>query len=486
MSVNTVKEVRIKNTGGTYDIQPIGAEGQYIDISRDANGNIIEDITASGVVVDSTEGLAETLKNIEESIADSNEFSEMTDVDFTSLADKNLVQYDSTAAKWKNITMDSTPTANSNKPVTSGGIKTELNKKLNDYANGASAWDTTPTASSNKPVTSGGIKTALDLKTNDADLKAVAKSGDASDVDYTNTTSGLAATKVQAAIDEVAAGNQTLTNNVDVLIENGAINNLPSEAVSTTVTTDGANLTFTVNEDKSVTVNGTNGSSIVRYPIFASADASQIYKAIGGKGPYKISGVNNGSANTYGLVFQGSNTTSGAHAEAHDLYNGDEVIGDYSYYRCYIIIKAGVTVNNVKFEPMMTSPSYSGDYVPYAMTNKELTENCNIKTALVSVPASYHGGAAANVNFEKRNGVVHAWWAGGTPTFPAQGTEYEIGDIPEGFIPSQVQTGYGVDMNSFTRGMYLQLRTNGKIYIFGYNTGTGGTVNALVSLVYFA
>lgn len=39
---------------------------------------------------------------------------------------------------------------------------TNINKKLPTYANGTSYWDTTPTASSTKPVTSGGVKTQID------------------------------------------------------------------------------------------------------------------------------------------------------------------------------------------------------------------------------------------------------------------------------------------------------------------------------------
>jgi len=38
---------------------------------------------------------------------------------------------------------------------------TNINKKLPTYANGASSWDTTPTQNSTKPVTSGGVYTAL-------------------------------------------------------------------------------------------------------------------------------------------------------------------------------------------------------------------------------------------------------------------------------------------------------------------------------------
>ena len=51
---------------------------------------------------------------------------------------------------------DSTPTANSGKLVTSGGVKVALDGKQD-----ALTFDSTPTAGSNNPVTSGGIKTAI-------------------------------------------------------------------------------------------------------------------------------------------------------------------------------------------------------------------------------------------------------------------------------------------------------------------------------------
>lgn len=57
------------------------------------------------------------------------------------------------------ITMDDTPTSGSNNPVKSGGIYTALQGKQNTLT-----FDSTPTASSSNPVTSGGVKTALDLK----------------------------------------------------------------------------------------------------------------------------------------------------------------------------------------------------------------------------------------------------------------------------------------------------------------------------------
>ena len=57
------------------------------------------------------------------------------------------------------LTFDTTPTANSNNPVTSAGIKTALDVKQDSLT-----FDTTPTENSTNPVTSGGIKAALDAK----------------------------------------------------------------------------------------------------------------------------------------------------------------------------------------------------------------------------------------------------------------------------------------------------------------------------------
>ena len=59
------------------------------------------------------------------------------------------------------ITMDDTPTSGSSNAVKSSGIYNALQGKQNTLT-----FDSTPTASSTNPVTSGGVKTALDLKAN--------------------------------------------------------------------------------------------------------------------------------------------------------------------------------------------------------------------------------------------------------------------------------------------------------------------------------
>ena len=72
------------------------------------------------------------------------------------------------------LKFDTSPTANSTNPVTSGGIKSYVDSKVSSSGGSGSGsvdlsgyqtkltFDTTPTAYSNNPVTSGGIKSYVD------------------------------------------------------------------------------------------------------------------------------------------------------------------------------------------------------------------------------------------------------------------------------------------------------------------------------------
>ena len=133
--------------------------------------------------------------------------------------DKKLPTYANDSTVW-----DTTPTASSNKPVTSGGVKTELDKKLPTYANDSTAWDTAPTASSNKPVTSGGVKTQIDsingnkanqavIATRQANLTAVKRYEIGEQFIYNNTL--YKATAVIANNGTITiGGNATTADNV--------------------------------------------------------------------------------------------------------------------------------------------------------------------------------------------------------------------------------------------------------------------------------
>lgn len=153
------KKIQIQNPAGTgFDSRDIGAEGQYIDVSRDSNGNIIEDITASGVVVDSTESLTETLKNIED-----NKQDELTFDDTPTSGSTNPVTSDGVYQALLNvdIDVDSAMSTTSENPVQNKVVTGAINKRVPNYNESPSGWDTAPTQNSTKPITSGGVYDAL-------------------------------------------------------------------------------------------------------------------------------------------------------------------------------------------------------------------------------------------------------------------------------------------------------------------------------------
>lgn len=277
---------------------------------------------------------------------------------------------------------------------------------------------------------------------------------------------------------ELTAENQTLANQADDIVDVLSAKNIWSETIPPTANSGGS---YTLANHEYVVSTTASTNSGVYWP---TDKLSPFYAdMVGVRAKLSFEVKADAPMRAYAGFYNNEvSLTTDYQKIEQDIADLSQIASAFKVYTLDTTSAHTISMKNVMIRPASIT---SDTFVPYAMTNRELTENYNIKTAFVSVPATYHGGSVANINFEKRNGVVHAWWAGGTPTFPAQGTEYEIGDIPEGFIPSQAQTGYGIDMNSFTKGMYLQLRTNGKIYIFGYNTGTGSTVNALVSLVYF-
>lgn len=146
-----------------------------------------------------------------------------TDID--NLEASRLKTYTADSTAW-----DTAPTSASTKPVTSDGIKTEIDKKLPTYANGSGSWDTTPTASSTKPVTSGGVKTQIDtingnkanqavIATRQANLTASRRYEIGDQFIYNNTLYKATAVIANgAAINIGSSGNATTADNVTTQI----------------------------------------------------------------------------------------------------------------------------------------------------------------------------------------------------------------------------------------------------------------------------
>ena len=246
-----------------------------------------------------------------------------------------------------------------------------------------------------------------------------------SDVNYVNTTSELTATNVQDAIDEVAAENQTLTNQVDTIVNDLGAKNLllPNNAVSQTIN----GVTFTVNDDGSVTANGTATNDVY----FNVANNVVIPK-----GNYKLNGCpSGGSVSTYNIYCEGTGVTVARDTGEGADYNFDSE----KIIRCYITIVNGTTVDNITFYPMLRPASIKDStYVSYTKTNRELTvENqslnnevsdiVNILGAKNLLPNKAVSQTIAGVTFTKNsNGSITI---NGTATTDIGFTVARIGDL---------------------------------------------------------
>lgn len=137
------------------------------------------------------------------------------------------------------------------------------------------------------------------------------------------------------------------------------------EVTSTTRTVNG--VTFTVNNDQTITVNGTNtGTSTALFVINDIPLQSGI--------AYTISGCpSGGSSATY---YIGSLDTTDWQEFTTDTGNGGTAtLSESKTIRFRIGIRSGVTVDDLVFKPMLRRAEITdASFVPYAPTNRELYE----------------------------------------------------------------------------------------------------------------
>lgn len=177
------------------------------------------------------------------------------------------------------------------------------------------------------------------------------------------------ATDPDSTYEPYAATNQQLTGLISNDFANGAVNLCPTIITSQTVDTGGTNVTIVVNSDGTFTVNGTvtNSTNINVTDVLVN-----FLKA--GK-RYKLSGSPSGSSNsTYRLYISATggeaDNGNGYEFTLEQLANGARV---------RLALFAGAILSNVVFKPMITLADMPNSdynhYVPYAMSNKEITDN---------------------------------------------------------------------------------------------------------------
>ena len=153
----------------------------------------------------------------------------------------------------------------------------------------------------------------------------------------------------------------------DDMSQLGAVNFLEVTATGTTTKTGGSgSVDFTVNADKSITINcdGTHTSDVY----FNCA------KVTVPKGSWKFSALQANSNMTYFMYLD--SVTGITYDNRYDSGNGTRFTNSAEFSTTLTIcVKAGTALNNVTIYPMIAPIDYNGDYVPYAKTNKELTQD---------------------------------------------------------------------------------------------------------------
>lgn len=184
-----------------------------------------------------------------------------------------------------------------------------------------------------------------------------------------------AAGSIEAQIETLDAENQTLTNNVSVLAENGAVNILPNSGSCTLFETSNPNgSTLTENSDDSITVNVTELTTFRRF--FANK-----FK----EGTYKLTIGKNATA-PWAIFLNNSPTALDTYKKLCRIEIGENeaeftvTSADISTYP-YIFVNQSCNVEAATYYPMIADVDYTGGYVPYAMTNRELTAS-TLKTKL--------------------------------------------------------------------------------------------------------
>lgn len=159
-----------------------------------------------------------------------------------------------------------------------------------------------------------------------------------------------------------AMTNQQLTTDkvgMDLLSEVGAVNYFNNRAV--TAVENG--ITWTVYDDKSMKANGTQnapGNSVFELG----------YQSLK-KGTYRLTGCpEDGGYNTSIQLYLPN--------DQYAVDYGDGAVftlNEDASCRCNIWVKHNASFSNKVFKPMIAPVSYNGPYVPYAKSNKELTDD---------------------------------------------------------------------------------------------------------------
>lgn len=240
-------------------------------------------------------------------------------------------------------------------------------------------------------------------------------------------------------------------------------NLLPNKGV--TVTHRG--VTYTVNEDGSVTVNGTSSGG-ASYIVLCTADQ---WNALGvPAGEYILSG---GLSNACRLIADFSDgstaktmTDTGSGVKA-TFTNPPTLASGKSIY---IQVPAGNTINNLTVYPMLRPATIEdGTYVPYAPSNSAL--NADLANSFETLTSEYINGGARLMRFGKLR-ILYLW----TPKNLPKNTFTTLFTLASSDRPN-VDISVDTVAPQTTNTLRVRVQTGGNVQIYNYGAAETGNVN---------
>lgn len=237
----------------------------------------------------------------------------------------------------------------------------------------------------------------------------------------------------------------------------GAKNLLPNTATSQTVN----GVTFTINTDGTVTVSTGSGGATANT---ALAVNQTLTEQIVPKGQYILSsGVTGSNAYLLASAYNGNTWVKNfGDTQSGDLSMDVDYLG-YDIIRVYLTVKSGsVYTTSATVKPMIRLATDTDDtYVPYAMTNKELTSELSTGNTSVS-------GKGVALSLTRWGNVCQATWGG--KLTEAVAADATILTLPVGYRPKittvAITTNKPASVND--RANYT-LSTDGTVSPNGYN-----------------
>lgn len=304
----------------------------------------------------------------------------------------------------------------------------------------------------------------------------------------------------QEQIDEL---NDSLANEAATRSALGAKNLLPFDidtikANNTSGTWSGntysqnsSTISFTLNDDGTITVNGT-ASSAATATLFLYGSQSvaegNIFKGMIANGC-----PSGGATNVYSLVIQGFDTTTPSGGNAYYDIGNEVTIGNDDYARVYIRVQNNTTVNNLTFKPQIRLATDSNsDYQPHADDNQTLTANVTQNAAEISSVKQALTNLEDDVeDIKKRIDVCYGFEINGSESNPSSAVTY-IADAV-GFTPAAMNYGtnafdYGSWEDAFFMPRPCMLKSDGTVDYYldpdDYTKKEDGTASDIANTAY--